>query len=139
MKNILFLLSAFILLSACHETKVGYLKTSGASFIPDTMVIRKVLDPVADAVRIKNEAPWVSPRLQGALGTAPINYRLLDVTATAGGDAEIFRREIRVRGIGIMEVPLHFQAPKGRYTVSLEAWNEDHTSAIPNIFTFIVE
>lgn len=139
MKHILFILFAFVLLSACHKTKVGYLKTSGASFVPDTLVIRQVPDPVEDAVRIANNSPWVTPRLQGVLGTAPINYRLLDVRATDGGDAEVFRGELTVRGIGVMEVPLRFAAPKGRYIVSLEAYNEDHTSAMNEIFTFIVE
>lgn len=139
MKNILMLLSALILLSACHKTKIGYLKTSEASFVPDSLVIRKVLDPVTDAVRIKNSAPWVTTRLQGVLGTAPINYRILDVTASDGGNADIFRQELTVRGIGVMEVPLHFEAPKGRYKVSLEAYNKDYTSAMNNVFTFIVE
>lgn len=139
MKKILFLLSALILLSACHKTKVGYLKTSEASFAPDSLVIRKILDPVSDAVRIANGAPWVTPRLQGILGTAPINYRILDVTASDGGNADIFLQELTVRGIGVMEVPLHFQAPKGRYKVCLEAYNTDYTSAMNNVFTFIVE
>lgn len=139
MKNILFLLSALLLLSACHKTKIGYLKTSEASFVPDSLVIRKVLDPLTDAVRIKNGAPWVTTRLQGVLGTAPINYRILDVTTSDGGNADIFRQELTVRGIGVMEVPLHFQAPQGRYKVSLEAYNKDYTSAMNNVFTFIVE
>lgn len=139
MKNIFILLSALILLSACHKTKVGYLKTSEASFVPDSLVIRKVLDPVTDAVRIQNDAPWVTTRLQGVLGTAPINYRILDVTASDGGNADIFQQELKVRGIGVMEVPLYFQAPKGRYKVSLEAYNEDYTSAMNNVFTFIVK
>lgn len=139
MKKILFLLSALILLSACHKTKVGYLKTLEASFAPDSLVIRKILDPVTDAVRIENKAPWVTPRLQGVLGTAPINYRILAITASDGGNADIFLQELTVRGIGVMEVPLYFQAPKGRYKVSLEAYNEDYTSAMNNVFTFIIE
>lgn len=139
MKNILILLSVLLLLSACHKTKIGYLKTSEASFVPDSLVIRKVLDPLTDVVRINNGAPWVTTRLQGVLGTAPINYRILNVTASDGGNADIFRQELTVRGIGVMEVPLHFQAPKGRYKVSLEAYNTDYTSAMNNVFTFIVE
>lgn len=139
MKNIFFLLLAMIMLSACHKTKIGYLQTSDASFVPDSLVIRQVPDPVLDAVRIANNSPWVTARLQGVLGTAPINYRLLDVTASEGGNAEIFRQEITVRGFGVMEIPLKFNAPKGRYHISLEAYNEDHTSAMNNIFTFIVE
>lgn len=139
MKNVFYLLLALLLVTACHKTKIGYLKTSEASFAPDTMIIRKVPDPLLDQERIKNNAPWVTPRLQGVLGTAPINYRLLKVEASEGGNAEIFRQELRVRGIGVMEVPLTFQAPPGRYRISLEAYNEDYTSDMNDIFTFIVE
>ena len=141
MKHIFILLLAAISLSACHTTKVGYLRTDKASFNPDSLVIRKELDkndPI-DQVRIKNQAPWVTTKLQGILGTPPINYRLLDVKASEGGDAEIFRQELSVRGIGVMEVPLEFKAPKGRYLISLEAYNEDHSSAMHDVFTFIIK
>lgn len=141
MKHILLLLLAIAGLSACHTTTIGYLQPGGASFNPDTLIIRKQLDPddPVDQIRLQNNAPWVSSKIQGMLGTAPINYRLSDVKALEGGDAAIFRREIIVRGIGVMQVPLKFKAPKGRYIVSLEVYNEDHSAELKDIFTFIAQ
>ena len=141
MKHIFILLWVIMGLSACHTQTVGFLKTDGASFKPDSLVIRKELDendPV-DQIRIQNNAPWVTNKLQGVLGTHPINYRLLDIKASEGGDAAVFRKELTVRGIGVMQVPLKFNAPKGRYLISLEAYNEDHSSEMRDVFTFIVE
>lgn len=141
MKYIFLLLLVITSLSACHTTTIGYLRADGASFNPDSLIIRKELDPddPTDRVRIQNNAPWVTTKIQGMLGTAPINYRLLNVKATEGGDASVFRQEITVRGIGIMQVPLKFNAPKGRYLISLEVYNEDHTAELKDIFTFIVQ
>ena len=71
MKQIMIwmILAVGLLVGACHQTTVGYLLTENASYDPDTMYIRKTLDPELDAVRIENKAPWVSLALQGYEGT----------------------------------------------------------------------
>ena len=64
MKQIMIwmILAVGLSVGACHQTTVGYLLTENASYDPDTMYIRKTLDPELDAVRIENKAPWVSLR-----------------------------------------------------------------------------
>ena len=61
MKQIMIwmILAVGLSVGACHQTTVGYLLTENASYDPDTMYIRKTLDPELDAVRIENKAPWI--------------------------------------------------------------------------------
>lgn len=139
MKSIYTLFFLVFVLWSCHDVKVGYLKADNAEYDPTSMVIRKELDPVEDELRIQNETNWVSPKIQGVLGTNPLNYELLDVNVSEGGDKELFKKEVIVRGAGIMELPLRTTLPKGRYEVSLRVYNEDYSADIRNAFTFIVE
>ncbi|MEI3419754.1 MAG: hypothetical protein V8R91_01090 [Butyricimonas faecihominis] len=50
----------FVLLSACHEKTIRYLIAENAKYTIDTMIVRKTLDPVKHALRIKNNSPWVT-------------------------------------------------------------------------------
>ena len=83
MKQIMIwmILAVGLLVGACHQTTVGYLLTENASYDPDTMYIRKTLDPELDAVRIENKAPWVSLALQGYEGTQQILFSVESVTS----------------------------------------------------------
>lgn len=128
----------FFVLTACHKPTVGFLQAGNAVYVPDTMVVRKVLNPVDDAYRIANNAPWVSPKLQGLAGTAPISYEIVDVTST-DGDATLFRNLVTIRGGGRMEFPLKSVIPAGRYVVSVRVSNEGYSSVVENAFTFIVK
>lgn len=139
MKSIYTLFFLVVALWSCHDVKVGYLKADKAEYDPSSIVVRKVLDPIEDEIRIQNETNWVSPKIQGVLGTNPLNYELIDVKATAGGDGELFKKEVIVRGAGVMELPLHTTLPKGNYLVSLRVYNEDYSADIADAFTFIVE
>lgn len=139
MKSIYTLFFLVFALWGCHDVKVGYLKADNAEYDPTSMVIRKELDPIEDEIRIKNETNWVSPKIQGVLGTNPLNYELIDVNVSEGGDKELFKKELIVRGGGIMELPLRTALPKGRYEVSLRVYNEDYSAEIKKAFTFIVE
>lgn len=123
----------------CQDVKIGYLKADNAEYDPAFMVIRKELDPIEDALRIKNETNWVSPKIQGVLGTNPLNFVLLDVMVSEGGDKELFKKELIVRGAGIMELPLYTKLPKGEYKVTLCVYNEDYSANLKDIFTFIVK
>ncbi|MBC5622045.1 MULTISPECIES: hypothetical protein [Butyricimonas] len=139
MKSIYSVFFLVFALWSCHDVKVGYLKADNAEYDPTSIVVRKELDPEEDELRIMNDANWVSPKIQGVLGTNPLNYELVNVTATEGGDAEAFKQEVVVRGGGIMELPLHTKVPKGHYLVSLRVYNEDYSAELKNAFTFIVE
>lgn len=139
MKSIYSIFFLVFALWSCHDVKVGYLKADNAEYDPASIVVRKELDPIEDELRIKNETNWVSPKIQGVLGTDPLNYELVSVTATEGGDADVFRQEVIVRGAGIMELPLHTKVPAGHYLVSLRVYNEDYSAELKDAFTFIVE
>ena len=139
MKSIYTLFFLVFALWSCHDVKVGYLKADKAEYDPASIVVRKELDPVEDALRIKNETNWVSPKVQGVLGTNPLKYELIDVNVSEGGDKELFKREVLVRGGRIMELPLHTTLPKGRYEVSLRVYNDDYSAELKDAFTFIVE
>lgn len=139
MKSIYSVFFLVFALWGCHDVKVGYLKADNAEYAPTSIVVRKELDPEEDELRIMNDANWVSPKIQGVLGTNPLNYELVNVTATEGGDAEAFKQEVVVRGGGIMELPLHTKVPKGHYLVSLRVYNEGYSAELKNAFTFIVE
>ena len=56
-----------------------------------------------------------------------------------GGDKELFKKELIVRGAGIMELPLYTKLPKGEYKVTLCVYNEDYSANLKDVFTFIVE
>lgn len=123
----------------CHKSDVGYLQTENAKYVPDTMDIRLVLDEELDAFRIYNVAPWVSPKMQGVIGTAPVIFEILEVKAAGGGNADLFKHLLTVRGGGRMEFPLVSDITPGRYTVSLRVSNEGSSTDIMNAFTFIVK
>ena len=114
--------------------------------MPDTMLVRKELGVIQDdwnivrqdRMRLKVKAPWVTNQIQGVIGTAPIQYSLYDVTATNGGDAEVFKKELKVRGGGILEMPFLPESPNGRYTVSLKVEAEEYSAIIENVFTFVI-
>ena len=86
-----------------------------------------------------NMAPWVSPKLQGVIGTSPIEFEVVEVEATEGGNAELFRHLVNVRGGGRMEFPLISDITPGRYRVSLRVFNEGYSHIVKDVFTFIVK
>lgn len=139
MKQIFLFLMLVITGWGCQDVKIGYLKTDNAGYLPNEQEIKKTLDPVEDAVRITNEAPWVTPKIQGVLGTAPLIYDFVEVQVSEGGDAELFKKEIIVRGAGVMELPLYTELPAGRYTVTLKVSNDGYSAILPDVYTFVVK
>lgn len=125
---------------ACHDIKVGYLKTENALYNPDTTIIRKEPDPVKDALRIQNEAPWRTLAFQGYLGTPPILFAIESVTSQNGQEAaDLFKKDLSIIGGGSMLYKLRGEAPRGRYLISIRVSNEGYSKVIPDAFTFIVE
>ena len=123
----------------CQDVTVGYLNTEHAKYIPDRMEIRLVLDEELDAYRIYNVAPWVSPKIQGVTGTEPINYEIVEVKATEGGKADLFKQLLSIRGGGRMSFPLVSDITPGEYTVSIKISNEGYEKEMPEVFTFVVK
>ena len=130
MKQVYLFLVLVMTCWGCQDMKIGYLKADNAGYLPNELEVKKTLDPVEDAVRIANEAPWVTPKIQGVLGTAPLLYEF---------DAELFKQEIIVRGGGVMELPLYTKLPAGRYVVTLRVSNDGYSSALSDVYTFIVK
>ncbi|OFQ25608.1 hypothetical protein HMPREF2955_05845 [Prevotella sp. HMSC073D09] len=136
---------AFIAMAvaACNTMPVGFLRTEGASFSPDTLNVYH--NPHASTLRYNDHRPWVSYRIQGVAGTNPINFELADVKATEGGDAEKFKA-LAQKGLlkvdGGMIVLMHegvAELPNsGRYTLSLRVYNDGHSQTISDVYTIIV-
>ena len=128
MKQIMIwmILAVGLSVGACHQTTVGYLLTENASYDPDTMYIRKTLDPELDAVRIENKAPWVSLALQGYEGTQQILFSVESVTSNQGEEAAaIFKKDLTIRG--------------GVYKVSVRLTNPGYSHVLRDAMTIIVE
>ena len=132
-----------VAVAACNTMPVGFLRTEGASFSPDTLNVYH--NPHASTLRYNDHRPWVSYRIQGVAGTNPINYELADVKATEGGDAEKFKA-LAQKGLlkvdGGMIVLMHEGVAElptsGRYTLSLRVYNDGHSKTIDDVYTIIV-
>ena len=141
MKNMIWMLMLGICCWCwgCQEVTVGYLNAENAKYIPDKMEIRLVLDEELDAFRIYNVSPWVTPKMQGVTGTEPIKFEISEVKATEGGNAELFKHLLTIRGGGRMSFPLVSDITPGEYTVSIRISNEGYTKEVTDVFTFIVK
>ena len=142
MKIVMIILGVTMLfLSGCHEKTIGYLITENTEYEPNSLTIPRELDPVTDAKRIKNQAPWVSYAMQGYEGTQQIMFSVESVTSTAGEEeAAKFMEELKIRGGGgALEYPLVHKAGPGTYTVSVRLTNPGYSQVVENAFTFIIE
>ena len=143
MRKIIFIGAVIFVccLNACQEKTVGYLISENASYEPDTLVVPRELDPVKDAIRIKNQSPWVSYAMQGYQGTEQIMFSVESVTSTAGEvEAQKFKDELQIRGGGgALEYPLEHKAGPGRYVVSVRLTNPGYSQVVEEAFTFILE
>ena len=132
-----------ICFTSCSKVKVGYLRTTGASFTPDSMIVVRNLDTTSD--RYINKTPWVSTRIQGVAGTNPLNYEFAGVETSDGGDATAFEqlvKEKRIRVEGGLVLIFQDAVEKltnGRYAISIKVYNDDHSSVLKNAFKVIVQ
>lgn len=137
-----FVVAVSLLFAACSKMKVGYLRTTSASFAPDSLNVYKNIDPESD--QYKQKTPWVSTRIQGVAGTNPLNYELANVTSDNGGDTQLFiklHKENLISVAGGMIVVSQDavkQLPNGTYRLSLRVFNDDHSDLLNNIFRVIV-
>lgn len=89
-------------------------------------------------MRVKNRVSWTTSEIEGVDGTAPIFYYITGVRAEKGGNADIFRSELKIKGNGRFEVPYDFKAPAGYYHVSIRIENEGYSRMLDDVFTFII-
>ena len=130
MKQIMIwmILAVGLLVGACHQTTVGYLLTENASYDPDTMYIRKTLDPE------------LSLALQGYEGTQQILFSVESVTSNQGEEAAaIFKKDLTIRGGGVLLYPLENDAKPGVYKVSVRLTNPGYSHVLRDAMTIIVE
>ena len=128
--------------NACHESGVGFLLTEDASYDPDSIIVRQTPVWELDSNRIKNEAPWVSLKMQGYSGTEPISFSIENVTSSAGEEAaQLFKEDVYTRGGGVLLYPYEPKntIPAGRYVVSVRLTNEGHSKVVENALTFVVQ
>ena len=135
---ILFLILGLFFV-ACENESVGFLKADSAEYAPDSLEIRKNLDPILDAIRIKNKAPWTTLAIEGVLGTPTIHYEIEEVRSLTDGDAELFKKELSIIGGGIMYYAYDGKAPKGEYWVSIRISNEGHSVVKKDVFKLILK
>lgn len=129
-------------MASCRRMDVGYLRTTGASFSPDSINVFHNIDPTSD--RAVNNLPFVSTRIQGVAGTNPVNFELAGVKAGSPEQEQLFLKlcregEISVTG-GLVVVSLKAvkQLPNGRYQLSFRVYNEDHEAVLENVFKVVV-
>ena len=126
MKQIMIwmILAVGLSVGACHQTTVGYLLTENASYDPDTMY----------------KAPWVSLALQGYEGTQQILFSVESVTSNQGEEAAaIFKKDLTIRGGGVLLYPLENDAKPGVYKVSVRLTNPGYSHVLRDAMTIIVE
>lgn len=138
MKNVILLLFTVLVLSmiGCQDVTVGYLLTEDASYNPDTLVVKTVLDDELgeeDYYRSKWGAPWVSTPIEGVEGTIAIYVSIKNITSTSG-DPEKLWKVLSVRGDGTFEIPLYHDVPAGRYVISLNFRNEGYSKDVNDWF-----
>lgn len=145
MKKFVMIMVAFLLVCGwwgCHDITVGYLRTDNALYLPDSMEVRRVLDPnrTPDKVMITSGADWASNQISGVDGTDPITYEITGVKASEGGDADLFMEQVRIIGGGRFYFPSKdIKAPNGRYTLSIRVSNPGYSAELEDIFTIIIK
>ena len=126
----------------CHDITVGFLQTENALYLPDTLEVRRVLDPnrSPDKMMITSGADWASNQISGVTGTNPITYEITNVKASNGGDAALFLEQVSIIGGGRVYFPSKdIKAPDGTYVLSIRVSNPGYTAELEDIFTVIIK
>ena len=137
MKNLIIILLTIFLIS-CEDTKVGYLNTKDAGYLPNVMTVRLTMDPELDEERIEDPYPWISARISGVRGTAPIFFELVGATSE-NGNVDEFLKYTNLRGDSSFEVQENVTIPVGEYHMNIRVYNKDYSDILNDVFTIIVE
>lgn len=133
----LLLILTLSVLYCCHEVTPGYLKTDNASYEPDSLLVKAVLDADEDKDRIDNQIPWQSSTIDGVQGTAPITYSIKAIHTVDGNNEAA--KQIGMQGKGIITIPYDHTIPPGRYVIDVRIQNEGYTVDKNSIFTVIIQ
>lgn len=142
LKSILSILFTLVIFTACHKVQVGYLQTDNAEFVPNILNAYRTPDP--DSERSKNNAPWVSTRIQGVAGTSPINYEFVSAKVANGGDLSKFLTTVSAGHLSVQGGIIYFyqagveMIPNGDYILTLRVYNEGHSALLKDIITIRV-
>lgn len=111
--------------------------------IAQEMGIPSVWEVQNEISKLKNRhsynLPWATPNIESVLGTQPMTFSIVCVSSGKQADADQFSKYLRIIGGGRMFVEQDFEAPAGRYVISIQVENEGHTVVLNDVFTFIVE
>lgn len=134
---ITIIITAFI--TSCNDVEIGYLMTTNAKYVPDSMVVKARLDPENndDARREQFQIPWQSVKIEGVQGTMPIRYEIQSITA--GDLNQTIRDQFKIKDGGVIELQWNHAIPEGRYVISLKVSNEGHVEILDSLFTVIVK
>lgn len=137
--NKVILIAALFILWGCEKQEIGYLDTTNAEYIPDSVVFKAVLDPDnrQDAQKIKFEVPFQSPSMQKVSGSPVVKYQIHRIDCNNG--AENGLSQFSIRGKGIIELPYNHTVPIGRYVFSIDVYNEGHRQVLDSVLTVIVQ
>ena len=128
--------------TACSHMKVGYLRTTGASFSPDSINAFHNVDPTSE--QYIEKIPFVSTRIQGVAGTHPINYELAHVKADNATAAQLFMKLYHEQlisvagGMVVVTQEATKQLPNGHYYLTFRIFNDDHEALLENVFKVVV-
>lgn len=121
----------------CQDVTVGYLRTENAKYVPDTMLVKSVLDPAEDAQQIKFETPWQSTSINGVQGTFPIRYEIRSIQCDNGHPEAASQIQMIKRGVVML--PWNHTVPPGRYVINIRVSNEGYTYDLDSVFTVVVK
>ena len=141
MRKLVYVFIIILAFCSCDDTKVGYLLVDDAAYDPTSMEIHwaSELDPDADEERIRLQYPWISPEVQGVLGTLPLEYYIQDIH-TEDGDVDSFKKYVSMRvGDGVFEIPYDHQVKKGTYIIDVNIQNEGYSYTRDSLFSIIVK
>ena len=112
-----------VCLAGCNDTKIGYLKVDNASYGIDSLVVRKQLDPndPDDQKKIEMEIPWLTEKIQGVLGTAPLRYELLSVSGPSVEGESVFAEASLKGSIDPFATKIYSVANLKEYHISVDS------------------
>lgn len=139
--QLISLICLIIATYSCEKQETGYLRTQDASYTPDSLTIKALLNPedVNDAKIIKYEIPWQSTEIEGIQGTSPITYGIQSIHTDKGSVSHDIASQFQMVRKGIIQIPYNHTIPIGRYSIDIVISNINRTIEINSIYTVIVQ
>lgn len=137
MKRLILISLTLLFLYSCEKQEIGYLDTTNAVYVPDSVVFHTLNpeDP-EDARTIKFEIPFQSQGIQGVQGTLPISYSIARIESDK--ESAAFLNQFKLSGKAQIELPFNHTVPAGRYIFSIRVNNEGRTADLDSAITVII-